>query len=649
MKFLEKKELQRSVQVLLLAAVVLFAARASLPELFGIAAERLGHVMWRLVGSDVAERRIVVVDIDESSLAKLGPWPWPKERMAELSQRLSDERAGAQIYDVVFSSPQSPGDESFFDNVRRHNGAVGELFDFEPGRELAVGVLGSALDTAACPPADRAAGNVSVPAFRAATGFIGNASTKPLPAGHINPLLDADGMVRHQAAVICHQARAYPSLAIAALARSVLKPDAAWAVDIAKGDGWLDAPWRLSFRGVDYFSLPLDAAGNYRVPYWLNPQAVTSISAADLLERRVPAELLDGAIVLVGGTAFGISDAVATPHGNSVAGVSVHTQIISALLDGRIPVEPRGAQVIQLILAIGGAGALLLAALSNRKALWLPVVGLLFVLAVLLLQWGLLKHYSLWVNMLEPAAFALLASAFLASYGFATSKAQRDRLFNHLASYLPPAVAAELSRKDPVDTVDAARENAAVLCIDIRNFSAFCEKATPEEIARFLHDFYRASEEIISGFDGLVESRQGDRILAAWKRDADLGKALQAALAIARDCDRWLPDLEGRGLEPMAVGQGLEYGAVLVGSIGSRHSRSHALLGSTVTVAIRLQELTPDLSEPILIGPEFAKKVSQTGLVNCGAFLLEGFSEQRQIYRPGQLSVGNRNENENTN
>ncbi|PZP56248.1 MAG: hypothetical protein DI596_10515, partial [Azospira oryzae] len=200
--------------------------------------ERAGDTLWRLVSAsasaDVQERRFVVVDIDEASLARLGPWPWPRERLAELARRLAALGARLQVYDVVLPDPR-PGDAVLAAEFARHPVVLAQIFALDPETPAAVGRPLGALKPDA-PPCG--------PPLPQATGFIANtpafAVVEGLTAGHITPRIARDGAVRRLPALICFEGRAYPALGLAALTKAA-DVEPAWI--LAPGRTWLDPAW----------------------------------------------------------------------------------------------------------------------------------------------------------------------------------------------------------------------------------------------------------------------------------------------------------------------------------------------------------------------------------------------------------------------
>ncbi|PZP49202.1 MAG: hypothetical protein DI596_15855, partial [Azospira oryzae] len=208
----------------------------------------------------------------------------------------------------------------------------------------------------------------------------------------------------------------------------------------------------------------------------------------------------------------------------------------------------------------------------------------------------------------------------------------------NLASYLPEPVAADIAFREPTGTIDAQRREVTVMVADIRNFSAYCEGRPAEEAAALLHAFFTAATRIVEDHEGLVEEITGDAVMAVWNALRDCpdhpARALAAARQLQAEAERLFTTQPPPGLEPLALGIGIETGSALVGSFGPARRRTHTVLGETVTIALRLQALTADLAQPILVGEGAAARLADDRLISLGAFLLEGLRRSHVVYAP---------------
>ena len=653
--------LLRAAALLLSAAAALLPAQWA-PESFSGLEEMAGDAVWRLGASSRAERRVVLVDIDEKSLQAVGTWPWPRSTLAELSTRLAGAGVQLQAYDISFSDPRA-GDDALVAAWGRSPTVVAQLFSLDGTVTPGTGTLAGALAAPGCPP-------FAPPSF----GFYGTASglLQAGPAvGHITPRVGADGVVRHVPALVCHDGRAYASLALTTLWLAAqpagalpveslpagplppARPDWQWhqagSLSSLRSSspfqpGLAPAAW-LTTPSLPGVVVPLDAQGNMRVPYGIQRQAFAAVSAADVLQGRADPALLRGAIVLVGATAFGMGDTIATPHGAVASGLEVHAQSLAGLLDNHLPYTPARWPLAQGASMAAVALALLAVATRQRgvPAKRLPLVGLVLVCAVLL-GFGLgLLHWGLWLPWLSLALFTMSASLSLATVEHAFARAQRERLSAHLGAYLPAPVAARLMATEPSGSLQLEPRQVSVLVADIRNFTALATHGRPEEVAALLHAYCCQAVDVVERFGGVVENVVGDAILAVWRETPGADSAHpQQALAAAQELVRTTrqlfasnaPVAEHSLVQPLALGIGLESGVAIVGSFGPARRRAHAALGEPVSVANRIQQMTADLSMPILVGPQLAALLAPEGVEPLGDYLLEGLGKHYQLFAP---------------
>ena len=577
--------------------------------------EFAGDLGWRLAASRQPERRVVLIDIDEASLRELGPWPWPRGQVAELARRLEDYGARKQIYDIVFETPRA-GDVQLAEALLTSRASVAQIFVLDRGVAVKSGNPVGALAGEKCPPG-----------LPQAAGYIApSASLAVSSVGHITPRIDKDGAVRRLPLLVCLGQQVYPALALAGLLDGH-----ASVPRLQAGTGLLDPAQFLAFGA--HGQIPLSASADVRVPYDIAPENLVAISAADVMAGRVPARLLQGRTVLVGSTALGVNDAVPTPFNGATAGMLIHAELYVGLLDGRIPYTPRGVLLLQAILFVaGGCGLLLVAGRARRANVFLPLLGILGAFLIFALHIALLLFARLWLGWAAVALALLLAALLLAIYEHWRSRSERERLFSHLSSYLPAAVASALALQRPSGVVQAERREVTVLIADIRNFSAYCENAPAEEVAAVLHAYITIAQQVVEEYGGVLEAMHGDSLLALWPRLDS--RALDAADKLIKRADRFLPAVLPENLAPLALGVGIESGPALIGSIGPQRRRTHTAMGATVTTASRLQAMTADLAENILLGPLFAQALPEDRLRGLGQFLLEGMRRPQNVFAP---------------
>lgn len=607
--------------------------------------EQTGTLGWTLAPERQPEERVAIVAIDERSLAAVGPWPWPREELARLVQAISAAGAQLQLHDIVYAESR-PGDAALLSALDAAGAtALAQLPLLQSGAlDANTGLMTHAVSGVSC-VADGAGLQIPI-----AQGFVASsADFAALPKGHITAVIDSDGAVRRTPALICHEGNAYPALAITAF--MLLGNSADWQVSLETDNGLLGASVVMNLRGYPGLDIPLDADGNLRIPYDRAPEAFTALSAIDVLNGDFDPALLDNAWVLVGGTAFGMGDIVPTPYSGAAPGVELQARLLTGLLDVELPYTPAAAPLLLTLLAGLFALALYgLARAGDRTAAYgLPVAGVLLPAAALLLHTSILAATNVWLGWLAPALFGLLAAALLLVVELSRVRGERARVYGNLASYLPAEVARDIAFSLPNSSIRASNRNVTLLSADLRNFSAFGEMRPAEEAATVLHFFFSRAAAIIEQHGGRIHEFKGDGLLAIW--DGCDRRAAEQALASAEELqfaltDSLLPSAAIDGLEPLALGIGIEQGPVLIGSIGPAHRRSHALLGATVSIALRIQELTADLAQPVLLGEVVARQLSHCNLQSQGSYLLSGLTIPHTLFAPAARALAQGDEPE---
>ena len=619
--------------MLALAAVLAVALYAGLRPAMVTLEERLGALGWTLYADPTEEQRITLVTIDEASLAEVGPWPWPRETLARLVTAIDEAGAQLQLHDIVYAEPR-PGDGVLAEALAASRGAVLAQLPLLPiDQQVRTGVITHPLAGLQC-----GAGLPQTDRYLAA-----DAAFAGIPKGHIAPIVSSDGSIRKTPAAICVQGGGYPALALSAWLTAVQADN--WSATLIDGGGLFGPDQYLRLVAYPDLQIPLDSEGNLRISYASDPSAFRKIPAIDILNGDFDPAWFANTWALIGVTAFSVGgDIVPTPYAGVAPGVELQTRILASLLDGAIPYTPAADGLLLGLLSAAAAAALFLLATGRNRwsAVGLPVAGVLLPVAMLALHIQLLQGQGVWLGWLFPAVYSPLAAGMLVLLEYGRVRAERGRVFGNLTSYLPNEIAREIAYSLPSSNIDARRAEMTLLCADLRNFAAFGESRPPEESAAVLHFFFTRATRIVEECGGRVHEFKGDGLIAVW--DTWNGNAAARALQAAREMQEieiaeMLPEDSPEGLEPLALGIGIEQGSVLIGSVGPAHRRGHVLLGDTVTIVFRIQELTADLAHPILVGGNAARKLNEEQLKDeklesQGHFLLSGLRTPHHLFAP---------------
>jgi len=573
--------------------------------------------------------RIVIVDIDEKSLAEVGRWPWGRHHMARLVTTLfEDQKIAVLGFDTVFAEPD---DSAGLAQLRRL--ATGALAD-QPGFAQSVEALAPELDhddqfakalegrpvvmgyyftsdregcTSGVLPspviADDSLGGRRIQATQW-DGYGANiaALAKATPrAGFFNALTDRDGVVRSLPLLAEYQGRYYESLALAMFRVLLGEPEILPGFPrqrFSPSDYQALESVRLR-KNATTLSIAVDERVAALVPFrgkgGPRGGSFSYVSASDLLAGRVAPGSLDNKIVLVGTTAPGLLDLRATPVGETFPGVETHANLIAGLLDGELLTRPDYALGYELLMlvAAGLILALVLPLLSATRAVLLSVA---VVAAVIGLNTWLFVGHGLVLPLASTLVMSAFAFALNMSYGYLIeSRAKRDLAYL-FGTYVPPALVDEMVKDPSRYTMQAQMRELTVMFSDMRGFTQISETMNPVELQGLLNSVFNQLTEVIRAHHGTIDKYMGDCVMAFWGAPVKMNNhatlAVQAALDMAKTLHAINAQRLTQGSTPIGLGLGLNTGEMCVGDMGSDLRRSYTVIGDAVNLGARLEGLS---------------------------------------------------------
>ena len=622
-----------AVFALALACGILVGGRFWLPSPWLRAEAYLIDVYQRAFLDDTPETRVVVVDLDETSLAALGAWPWPRERLARLVENLFARYEVAAVgLDLVLPEPgDASGDLALGRLAKSRPLVLAQVFDMA-GRSPALRVGHLVAPASATGPAVPTAFEAS--RWPPAAGFIANHAgfDGARCAGHINYRPEADGQVRHLPLFVHWQGADYPAFSLAMLQCAGVVPAGVRPVAQARGPAL--GPHSLHLAPLP--PVPLTPVGDWRIPWTRAVSAFAVIPAAEALDGSAPAELLRGAMVLVGSSSLGLGDLVGTPVSAALPGVMVHAQALSWFMDqlGAPPAPPWAAWLPWIWLA---ATMALLGWLISRGSAGVALA----VLAGLAVAWAWCAHLVFGPAWAERAMPPLVAYGVLFVLGapveWMFNQRVSRRLYLAFRDYLPQPVLDRLVRQDAGQALAVTRRELTILFADIENSTAMAERLAPGALAEFTRGVLECMTRAIHASGGTLDKYIGDGVLAFWGAPlpaadhADL--ALEAVRGIRRELLALNAERTAAGETPVVIHVGVNSGVVVVGDLGTRFRRTYTVMGEAVNLAHRLQELSRDRQAFALVGAGTAARACRTALVPFGEVHLRGLTQAQQVFR----------------
>jgi len=615
--------------------------------------------------------RIVIVDIDEKSLAEVGRFPWGRNKLAQLVDVLFEQQGIALLgFDIVFAEPdQSSGlgrlSEMARNEFKDYSGFAERVrqlqseLDYDSvfaraldGRPVVLGYyFTSDRDgriAGSLPPPVLSIADIkgrTVPAY-SFSGYGANiaALTQAAPlSGHFNPVADSDGVVRTVPVLAEYKGEYYESLSLAMFRRLFGSPSLSL--------GFSEEKWfSRSFQGLERIlwkggqsslSVPVDSHVATLVPF-RGPGGATGgsfryVSASDVLAGKLPRGNLKDKIVLVGTTAPGLLDLRATPVGETYPGVETHASVLSGWLDDRIAFKPdyaMGYDVFVLTLA-GLLLAVGLPLLTATRAVLLSVSVLFAVTAIntwLYLAFGLVMPLAAAIVM-NLAAFALNMS-----YGYFVESKSKRELAHLFGTYVPPELVDEMVKDPDSYSMKATNRELTVMFCDMRGFTKMSEHMEPTQLQELLTGVFSNLTRIIRANRGTIDKYMGDCVMAFWGAPVETPEhahlAVKSAIEMAAAVRDINMDHQSRGLPDIGIGIGINTGQMCVGDMGSNIRRAYTVIGDSVNLGSRLEGLSKTYGVDIVVSETTRKLATEFAWQELDRVRVKGKEKAVAIYWP---------------
>jgi adenylate cyclase len=616
---------------------------------------------FNLRGPRQPDARIVIVDIDEKTLQRVGAFPIARSAYAQMVDRLHADGARLVAFDVTFPTPEK---NSAVEALGKLEGEVGGA---SPAvREKIAALKQSSDNDRRLAESMKAAGNVilghvfldaqraealsskaaeeyfntawgavfpQVLKVKAGNDFdLGNAwkrgegmvaqaveaNMQPLAEaarsyGFINNEPDADGTMRHAVLLIRYQNNLFfPSLAFQVLREYEQIPD-------QELEAWISENGLERIRFGPHTLRPRPDSTvliNYAGPFGTYPH----YSMVDVVEGKLPAGTFRDKIVFLGPTALGIGDIRNTPFPEpTFMGVEIHANILDNLLHVEEPHRTflrRGNREEMLDLAV-----LLLFGLGlgwwfgRTKPAWATVSALLafaLFLGAVVVAFG---RFGMWLSFVVPAGTLLANYAGVTSFRMIFEEREKRKVRRTFQQYVSPGVI-RLLEQDPGRFLRRGGETKelTIMFSDIRGFTSLSEGLTADELVTLLNEYLGEMTDILFKRWGTLDKYIGDAIMAFWGSPFPQEDHAQRACSAALDMFSRLEELNAKwredGRPTLAVGVGLNTGLVNVGNMGSERRLAWTVMGDNVNLASRLEGLTKEYGVRLVVSESTWQQVS---------------------------------------
>ncbi len=604
--------------------------------------------------------QVVIIDIDEASLAHIGQWPWNRQIIAKLIDQLHQYQVAAIGLDIIFAEYDRTSPNRIAENIMDQNPDLANQLLLLPSNEqhmtdamkktpTVVAYSATQFDNNAPKPKSSVKAVIGPKPKRLDHRFAAVLTNVPeidhAAKGHgiVSFAPEADGVIRRAPLVKHIDERFYPNLSLE-LIRVALKghslalkshPDGIQGVVLQTSMGNIMIPTDNQGRIWIYYSKSRHA----------HSQSSIYISAKDILSGEANPDLLKRKLVLVGTSAIGLKDIRSTPITSHMPGVEVHANMIENMLEQLIDKQPflqreNKSSVIEAMLTLALSFITLLICIKCRiiyQICWL------FIPALGLMSYSISQFltHRLLFDPITSLIIIGLCYTWVTLLNYLYEEREKKHVFDAFNHYLSPSMVTELSQSPDKLKLGGETKHMTILFCDIRNFTSISEtfKDSPEQLTKLINQVLTPLTEIIHERQGTIDKYIGDCIMAFWNAPLTIEEpekqALLAATAmleriiqVNEDINAKLPDHKQVEIK---IGIGINSGPCLVGNLGSEQRFDYSVLGDPVNLASRLESQCKAYGVELILGEDTAKKCSSS-LLLLDWICVKGKKDSTAIY-----------------
>jgi len=589
---------------------------------------------------------VKVIDVDDASLARMGQWPWPRTRIAELIERLQQAQVAAIGFDVIFAEPDRTAPKAMvklWDLPPAARDTINSLPDHDAAMAESLGkgraIVGFSLDRngAGSKLPSRSFSVVTLGEsplpflheFSSAVTSLPDFEAKASGNGALTFVPDADGVVRRVPLFLKLHDQVFPTLVSEALRVAQGAHNYVIKTSQVEKTG-------IETVGIGKLKIPTTPKGELWVHY-TSSVADRYIPAWKIFSGDVPAESLKGSIVLVGTSAQGLMDLRLNARGEIMPGVEAHAQVLEQILGGTYLERPIWAGSIEaLVIVVGGLLlgmlTLVMGAIASAGLAALMVVGMSVG------AWFVFSSHGLLLDPLTPS-LCLISIFILASVIHHLSTEQKQRWIKQaFARYVSPNLVSYLVQHPDDLELGGHRRQCSFIFTDLAGFTSLMEKIDPGEAVAMLNAYLDEMIAIAFRHQGTLDRIVGDAVAIMFSAPVAQADHQQRAYDCALDmhafASKYAAELSAKGIPFGQTRIGIHSGEVIVGNFGGSTIFDYRALGDTVNTASRLESVNKHLGTKVCISEVTLAGCSQADVRPVGRLVLKGKTQPLMVYQP---------------
>lgn len=549
-------------------------------------------------------QKVVVIAIDDKSIRELGQWPWSRIRMAELVRNLAEYGVKVSALDIVFSEPDARGgDTALAEGIETAGNVVMGYFFSDEEQQIDPEAQEQLLSAKVkLLKLDRNVTAVPINEYKFPTPNISQLGAKALDFGFFNQSPDSDGVFRKSPLLLLYDGDIFPSLALKALRYSF---DSEIMLNVAV--------FGVNSLSMGKHLLPVNEHGELVLNYYGPTGSFRTISAVDIIKKRIKPDELKECIAFVGATAIGIYDVRNTPFDPALPGVEIHATVAANSIDNRFIVRDGRTAAIEMaaILFL----PMLLAALLSLVPGTLAGLGVFAAVTALFVSGNylLFSRYLVDITIFYPLLSLSLSQVSSEAYRNLIVERKGRSLKKAFSSYVSPDLVRQIEKDPDKLVLGGEQREITILFSDIRGFTSISEGLTPQELVRLLNEYLNPMTRIVLEEKGTLDKFIGDAVMAIFNAPLDLEghpeAACRAAIRMLESLKELNTGFSSRGMNVIDIGIGINTGLAVVGNMGADIRFDYTAIGDSVNLASRLESLNKYYGTHILVSEDTKRAV----------------------------------------
>ena len=597
-----------------------------------------------------SEDPVVIIDIDDRSLAKIGQWPWSRDQLANLTNQAY--ASAALGFDIMFAESDRTNPQNLITSYSLNETLAKELSALPSNDELfaeainnhGTVVLGQALNN-----------KDNKKPFEAKFGLVTQGDepkqfiTNYLGAQNNIQLLNKsaagigsmsignnEAIVRQLPTFERVENQLVPSLALEMTRVAVGASTFQIKSSNASSEEAYGAQTGINHIKLGPLTIPTTPEGNVWV-YYTPTKNIPAVSAADVISGAIPPEFFEGKVALVGTSAAGLLDLRSTPAEKNIPGVTIIAQFIQQIFANEFLQRPDwlfGAEFL---------AGLSLAVLITLSIQALGPIGGLSVLVVgsggiVTSSYYFFKSKLFLVDPISPLIISLSVYIAVTFFNFLFTELERSRVRGAFSQYLSPEMVNRLAESSESLVLGGERKEMTFLFSDIRGFTKISEqyKDDPEALTQLINQLLTVLSNAILDHGGTIDKYMGDCIMAFWNAPTDQQDHRQLAIQAAHSMNEALDQFNNEAKVELdfklEIGIGINSGNCIVGNMGSDKRFDYTVLGDAVNLASRLESQSSNYGLHMILGENTYINDSPFTIIEIDKIAVKGKSNAETIY-----------------